>query len=566
MRAWILAALAAQIVCPDRAEAGTGRIERLIAEMSPAQKAGQLAMVSFEGRALSDAQRDFVLGTRPGGVLLFRSNCGSPAEMAHLTGSLQRLATGEIGGPGLLVAIDMEGGSVRRFSPGGAFTRFPPAIMIGATDDPDMAARVGRAMAEELKAVGINMNLAPVADLETRRANRVLRGRSFGSRPARAASMVAAFVWASQRAGVLACAKHFPGHGDTAVDSHRGLPVLHLDRQALARRELVPFRRAIEAGAEAIMAAHIWLPAIEPQEGRPASLSAPALAGLLRGELGHGRLVLTDALGMAAVRSGHTLDRAARLAIAAGADLLVFGEAIPIREQAAVVEELARAIRSGEIPARRVDRSLRRILAAKARFGLLRPAPVDPRRARARLESEAHRRLVERVFARAVTLVRNERGLLPVRPGRPAILVHFERQRALADALERALPIVERVALSRACGPAERERAARACESAAVCLVLTRNAVSDSAQAELVRSLPPERCAVVALGSPYDLLVFPQVAAFAAAYMPIPEAGAVLADVLRGRRRARGVLPVPLDDLYPAGAGLRGPISRSGSR
>ena len=305
-------------------EAGTDG--RVFESMSLEQRVGQLFLASFRGFELSEGTRRFVDRVAPGGVVLYRTNTSTPATVARLNNALQAVATGRrSGGVGLLVAIDMEGGAINRFFRDRGFTPFPSALQVAATGRPDNAAAVGRAMAEELRAVGINMNLAPVADLAAGLRNPLHSSRAFGSDPEAVGRMVAAFVRGSQRAGVIATAKHFPGHGAASSDSHKDLPEVERGLEQLEEFELVPFRQAVRAGVGAVMAAHVWFSAFEPRKRLPASLSESVLTGLLRVRLGFDGLVVTDALDMRAIEMNYTLAEAARMAIEAGADLVTFG-------------------------------------------------------------------------------------------------------------------------------------------------------------------------------------------------------------------------------------------------
>ncbi|MCZ7542642.1 MAG: glycoside hydrolase family 3 protein [Anaerolineae bacterium] len=391
-------------------------VDRLLASMTPAQRVGQLFMVSVWGPELPINGQRFIQQTAPGGVVLFESNTGSPASLARFTNALQEAAAGG-GLPPLFIAVDHEGGLIQRLKDDNGFTVFPVGQLVTATGDPADAAAVGRAMAEELLAVGINMNLAPVADLETNRENPVVARRAYGSDPDMVGRTIAAFIEGAQEARLLAVAKHFPGHGATTQDSHTGLPVLDHDAARLRAVEMVPFQYAADAGVAAIMAAHIWFPNLEPEEGRPASLSYPVLTGLLREAMGYQGLIMTDALDMNAIDRRFFYGEAARLAVQAGVDLIAFGGQVSLEDQQAAIAEVIQAVEDGAIPQARIDESARRILETKARFGLLRWSPVDPDTAAARMNVAAHQRLVADLFPRALTLVKDDGAHLPPRPG-----------------------------------------------------------------------------------------------------------------------------------------------------
>ncbi|MBN1283920.1 MAG: hypothetical protein JXB47_00825 [Anaerolineae bacterium] len=533
------------------------RIEDLLAAMTPEQRVGQMFLVTLWGEELSAASRRLIETYAPGGVVLFEHNMGTPWAVTALTNAMQEAAAASGAGVPLFVATDQEGGVTSRLLLEDGFTAFPVSQVLTAAGDPANAAAVGRAIAEELRAVGINMNLAPVADLETNRGSLVMKRRTFGADPAMAARMVAAFIEGTQAAGVVATAKHFPGHGDTAQDSHTGLPVVEHDLEALRRRELVPFQAAVDAGVSAVMAAHIWFPALEPVERRPASLSYPILTGLLRAEMGFDGLIVTDALSMNAIDRAYAYGEAATLAIEAGVDLVAFGM-VGLEDQQAAIDAVIEAVRAGAIPQARIDASVRRILAVKARFGLLDWAPLDPQAAAGALNAEAHRALVAGLFPQAATLVRDDSALLPLRQDQNNLLVFLTGYGDVAGDCRRRILGLRLVEMSGVPGPDNRAAILNAAQYADTVVILTDDAIDTPQQAAVVRALPPEKTVVIALRSPYDLLAFPEVSGYVALYTPLPGARAVICDLLAGDIEPRGVLPAPLGDLYAAGDGLRG--------
>ena len=277
-----------------------------------------------------------------GGLCLFGSNTADgPDAVAAYTADVRSVS------PGAVIAVDEEGGDVTRLHvPDGSPVLGPLAL--GAADDLALTRAVGRAIGLELAAVGITLDLGPVADVNSNADNPVIGTRSFGSSASEAAAHVAAWTVGLQSAGVAACAKHFPGHGDTAEDSHLALPVLNVDMSMLAARELVPFVAAIEAGTAAVMTSHVVVPALDP--ALPATLSAPIL-GLLRDRLGFRGVIVSDALDMAGASAARGIPEAAVLSIAAGADLLCIGADNSV-EQVRVDPGRARRRRPGR-PARR---------------------------------------------------------------------------------------------------------------------------------------------------------------------------------------------------------------------
>lgn len=331
---------------------------------------GQVMAVGFAGLALTPELETLLEQVKPGGIVLFARNVESPRQLAQLVADLQKTSRAA-GSPGLFISIDQEGGRVARLRAQAGFAEFPSARSVGASPNPAGTAReIARAMAVEMKAAGINMDLAPVLDVDNNPSNPVIADRSFSSDPARVAACGVAFIEALQAEGIMAVGKHFPGHGDTNVDSHIALPVVPHDRERLERVEFVPFRAAIAAGVAGIMSAHISFPAIEPTPGLAATLSHRVMTELLRDELNFKGLRITDSLEMGALAtSGYPAPIAAGMSLNAGADLLLLNCGYDVTSQ--VHATLVDGVRRGEISPGRLDEALHRVLQAKERFRIL---------------------------------------------------------------------------------------------------------------------------------------------------------------------------------------------------
>jgi beta-N-acetylhexosaminidase len=471
----------------------------------------------------------------------------------------------------LLIATDQEQGLVSRIGP--PATQFPGAMALGATGSQELARAAAGAAGAELRAMGIVQDLAPVADVNLNPRNPVIGVRSFGADPALVARLTAAQVAGYQAAGVAATAKHFPGHGDTTVDSHAGLPVIG------------------HSGVGAIMSAHIVVPALDPSR-RPATLSRPILQGLLRHRLGYDGVVITDALEMAGVRQRFGDRRVPVEAVLAGADMLLMPPRGAFSQE---FDAVLAAVRSGRISQARLDQSVRRILRLKARLGLLGPRPgaMDSRtaapaghpasRARGRVDAvlpsaaeaarqagaRAHLAVAMRVAEASVTLLRERDGTLPLATHGPRLLVTGSGDDATA-LLARLL--AERGAAARALptgsepdGNAIAGAVAAARSSDAV-VVLTRDAWTSAgtAQRRLVATLADGGRPVVAVAvrDPYDAAWYGPAAASLATYGDRPASLAALARVLAGELRPAGRLPVaipatgPGTQAFPIGAGI----------
>ncbi|ACZ84425.1 beta-hexosaminidase [Streptosporangium roseum] len=383
---------------------GASKVEAVLARMSVEDKVGQLFMPVLYGSAADtvsgENQARFGVGTpakavaryRPGGVILFpwAGNVKNVRQVVALTNGLQK-ASPEIP---LLVGADQENGRVSRMAP--LVTEMPGASVIGSTGDPSLARKAAKVTGTELRALGINLDFAPVADVNINPRNPVIGPRAYGSDPKKVAPMVAAAVQGFHDAGIASTAKHFPGHGDTNVDSHSGLPVIQHSLSQWNKLDAPPFAAAIGKNIDAIMSAHVVMPKLDPS-GDPATLSKPILTGLLREKLGFDGVVSTDALDMAGVRKKYGDGQVAVRAIQAGVDLLLMPPDFP-KAYGAVLA----AVKSGKISTARLDQSVRRLLKLKAARGLLDRAPVaDPAEAERVLRSAEHRKVAQLINARA---------------------------------------------------------------------------------------------------------------------------------------------------------------------
>jgi beta-N-acetylhexosaminidase len=332
---------------------------------------GQLVIVGFDGLAVPDDLVRLARAFDLGGVILFERNVESPAQVREL---VRELAAFERERP-LWVGVDQEGGRVARLK--APFTEWPPAITLGRAGDQRLARRFGQALAAELRAVGINLDFAPVADVWTNPANTVIGDRALGDRAPEVARLARAIVQGLQAGGVAACAKHFPGHGDTSADSHDTLPIVEHPLERLREVEFAPFRAVVEAQVAAVMTGHLLVPALD--ETAPATWSRPVVERWLRGELGHAGIVITDDLFMRAVTDRLSPPEAAVRAVAAGHDLVLLARP-EIEQHVRVLEALIYAAEADASLATRVEAAMARGREVQERlFGpeTLPPAPRD---------------------------------------------------------------------------------------------------------------------------------------------------------------------------------------------
>ncbi len=352
----------------------------------PAPAPGELLVVGFDGFEADSTLLDFLVRESIGGVILFRRNVRDAAQVARLTRALREAA------PGLLIGIDEEGGRVRRLS--SDFTTFPSMDLLGKIGSDDLARELGGAIARELRAAGVNWDFAPVLDVHSNPANPIIGSRAISSDPAVVARLGVAFIDGLQAGGVAGCGKHFPGHGDTSLDSHVALPVVNASRELLEERELVPFRAAARGSLASVMTAHVRYPALDAE--RTATLSPAILGDLLRRDLGFEGVVVTDDLEMRAVADHASPEELAVASIEAGADVMLACKSRDVQDR--VLAGMRSALESGRIAAARLAASVARVRNLRARFPI-EAAEIDPDRART--EAGSSRALVARIEQRA---------------------------------------------------------------------------------------------------------------------------------------------------------------------
>ncbi|WP_144126951.1 glycoside hydrolase family 3 protein [Catellatospora sichuanensis] len=534
---------------------------------APADRAANLAAFGVETPA------EVVDRFHLGGVVYFAwsHNLDNVRQIATLSNGLQTaaLGTGRKGEVPLLISTDQEQGVVQRMPAPSA--QFPGSMALGAARSTTAAHLAAEVTGRELRAVGIRQPYAPVADVNVNPANPVIGVRSFGADPDQVAGLTAAQVAGfEQGAGVTAVAKHFPGHGDTATDSHTGLPVISHTREQWERIDAPAFRAAIAAGIDSIMTAHIVVPALDPS-GDPATLSPTILTGVLRQEFGFTGVVVTDALNMAGVRAKYGDARVPVLALKAGADQLLMPPNLALAYDAVL-----QAVRGGELTERRIDESVRRILSVKYRQGLSGSPYVDVDAAVASVGAAAHLAAVTQVTDQTLTAVRNDTGLLPLSGTDRSVLVTgwnnaaFNPIGRLADgftgrgsrttALPATLPATQAIAAA----------ATQAAQHDLTVVLVNKawdTAVGDprASQQQLVAALVAtgKPVIVVAVRDPYDIAHLPGVTTYLATYTFTPAAMNTLVRALHGDLSPHGRLPVtivaandPATTLYPTGHGL----------
>lgn len=546
-------------------------IDSTLATLTLRERVGQLVWrwvlgdyASIDDTSFAAAQSD-VANLGIGGITM---SLGSPIEVASKINALQRLAKVP-----LIVSSDLEpnlgrleGGIFSHYLiDGGGATVLPNAMAIAATGRDEDARDAARIIAREAKAVGIRVNFAPTVDVNNNPANPVINVRSFGEEPQRVARLAALFVRGTQEEGVIATAKHFPGHGDTDVDSHGGLPVVGATRARMDSVELVPFRAAIAAGVGMVMTAHIALPAVQGDSTTPATLAPRVLTGILRDTLRFTGVTVTDALTMEGVGKGYTQEESAVQALQAGAEILLMP-----RDARRAIDAVVAAVERGEIEPARVERAARRVLEMKARTGVPAHRFASPDEVRTVVGRKEHRATAQDIAQRAVTLLRDSAGLVPLN-ARRVMLVQYAPETELRAG--RYLPVELRAGgaelrawkVGPRTSPAELDSIGRAVRGAERIVVAAyvrriegegRNAIPAHIAAWVDSLGATERLVFIALGNPYLLRQVPRVKTYLMTYGVNEVLERAAARAILGRARIGGKTPVGLPGVFARGEGI----------
>jgi beta-N-acetylhexosaminidase len=539
-------------------------VEKTLREMTLEERVGQLLMPDTTGVLVHEASEAYArlvhaieqLGV--GGFIIYN---GDALTTAALTNRLQRRARVP-----LWFASDFEGGVGMQLRGG---TRLPRAMALAATGDTESAAEAARITAREGRAIGVHVNFYPVLDVNNNPSNPIINTRAFSDNPETVANWGTAFIRAAQDAGQIATAKHFPGHGDTALDSHILLPTLDASRERLLEIELPPFRTAVQRGVRAIMTAHIAVPALE--EGatglRPATLSPALIDGILRRDFGFDGLVFSDALSMGAISNAYEPGEAAVLAILAGCDVALY----PV-DTAAAHAALCDAVTQRRIGRERVDASVRRILHAKAWCGLQHEREVSLDNVWDVLASPSHMATAGELFEHAVTLIRDPRGLLPLKNKRVVAIIlkdsvplwaHVLREPSGSRFSKEVVTQFRARVIESSANAADIEQIlaeTRDCDVALVGICARVAAYKGSvalaeAHAEVLQALDAAGVPIIAavFGNPYVLPRMPERATTLLTFESAVESEEAAVRVIAGDAPARGRSPVRLEMMNAAG-------------
>lgn len=513
--------------------------------MTIREKLGQMVMAGFPGETLDDGFRELIRTCKVANVILFSHNIRNRQQLRELCLEIQKEVRAATGGPAL-IAIDQEGGMVSRLPKDAV--RIPGAMAVAATGNPENARIAGKITARELRSLGVNFNLAPSLDVNSNRNNPVIGVRSYGDTPETVSAYGIAMMRGLAEGGVLSAVKHFPGHGDTAVDSHVGLPVVEKTEESLAACELIPFRRAIAAGAPCVMTSHILFPKIE-KENLPATMSKKILTGLLRGKLGFRGLIITDCLEMGAIRNTVGTEKGALAALNAGADMVCISHDACLAQS--TVETMEAALQTGALSMERVDEAAQRICSLRAQYGTGDFTDLTPEERRDNFNE------TERISLCSITPVRLH-GEMPV-PGPDTLYAgsYATRSTLVSSAVDQGLSFPRYLAEELGGTPLvtpidpkteDIEQVLNVATRCATAVVGLYNGQFNKGQLALVNALCEAglRVVAVSLRNPYDLFMVDERSDAFAAYEYTELAFRSLVRLFREGKRPEGRLSVTL--------------------
>ena len=553
----------------DKEMVNSKLIERLLNQMSLDEKIGQMMTVHFHGRFFNSADPTFhkriekqIVESKVGGFIIYGGNV---YETAHLINRMQRLSKLP-----LLIASDVEWGAGQQIR--GAVV-FPTLMAIGATGNEEYAYLAGKITAEECRALGIHQAYAPVMDVNNNPENPIINVRSFGQTPEGVSKLGKAFIRGLQENGVLATAKHFPGHGNTRLDSHIEMPTIYSDLDSLKKVEFYPFGKAIQADVAAIMTAHIAVPALDRTPNRPATLSPKVITGLLRKKMGFGGLIITDSMMMGGITRGHAVVKATVGAVKAGTDIIL----VPPDPELAI-RALVAAVKRGEISEERIDESVRRILGVKDRLGLFKHRLVEIDPLPGAIGSPENWGVARRIAEGAVTLVKNGESLMPLTlpdsvrvlcltlnsdPRRTTLGAPFRKAlQARVDSVKLAI-IDDRTDEEEFGGLLDFAKGMDAIIAGAFVEVRAYKGTvaMEEKQAQFVERLLNlgKPFILASFGSPYLIRQFPDVPVYLCSYSKDEWSQIAAVEAIFGEIEVNGKLPVSIPGYFPLGHGIHLP-------
>lgn len=507
-------------------------------------KIGQMIMAGFPSKYYDDNIEELIKDEKIGNFILFSDNIGDKNEVIELTKSIQKKLQKYIKIPAI-ISTDQEGGMVTRIHKG--VTVFPSNMAFAAANEDESTFEEGKIEGEELRSLGINMNIAPVMDVNCNPKNPVIGCRSYGDNPESVSRLGIGLIKGLKEKGVIAVAKHFPGHGDTSVDSHLSLPTVNYDIKRLKEVELLPFKNAIDRGADAIMSAHVLFPKIEPDK-IPATLSSKVLTGLLKNKMGFKGLIITDCMEMKAIADFYGSDKAAIKAIVAGADLICISHSKEVQKKC--VKAIKDAVLNGEIPEERIDEAVKKILDIKCKYDI-------GNNLKGKTCSKENKAFAEKISSKSITLLKDDKNLIPLKGKVVSVSTKAIALTGADDKIKIEKSFCHK--LNSVCKGVEFEipmnpeddlidEIVKKSLYADRIVIGIYNASMNKNQVKLVEEINKvnPNIILVSLRNPYDILYFKEISTYINAYEYTELSIESTIKVLKGEIKAKGVSPVKI--------------------
>ncbi|MDL2292081.1 beta-N-acetylhexosaminidase [Acholeplasma sp. OttesenSCG-928-E16] len=510
------------------------------------EKLGQMLIFGFDGLEINDHVINIIKKYKGGNILLFSRNINNPAQLYKLNMNLQKLAKETIGLP-LFITIDQEGGMVSRIQSGATF--FPGAMTIAATNDSNNSYTIGKYTGIELSNLLVNMDFAPCLDVNNNPKNPVIGVRSFSDDPNKVSEFGLAYIKGLQEEGVFATAKHFPGHGDTFVDSHLALPRVEYDRKRIDSVELVPFKNAIKEGVKAIMTTHIVYPELTEND-LPATLSKKCLTGLLRNELGFEGLIVTDGMEMKAIKDNYTVNEGVLMAVNAGADLFCICHYED--EQSSAMERLKKAVENNELTIDTINERVSRILKFKKELGFP-DFDKEYKDVKNLVENEEHLNKAYDVCEKAATLVKGNKLVLKkdalfigLLPKATTGADDSDGQYGIIETCKKELPLLKTLLMPIAPNEEDIKRVIEEAKGFQQIIITTYNSNVFKGQLDLLKELVKlnKDLHVISMRNPYDLYDVKEIPNYVCLYEYTPNSIRVLIRYLKGEITLKGKMPI----------------------
>jgi len=546
-------------------DTGKSLVESKLSSMTLREKIAQMVISYSDGYSIDRNSKEYkrltnlVKNQKIGGFVFFKGNSIQEAELIN---DLQSMS-----GTPLLISADFERGTKMRLDDG---SLFPNNMAIGAARNPQLAYKMGLMIAKECRALGIHQNYAPVLDVNNNPKNPIINVRSYGEDPLLVSEMGLAFIKGIQDGNVIATGKHFPGHGDTDIDSHNDLPVINNDMERLNKVELLPFKNAVNSGVKSIMIAHLSFPAIENSPNVPASLSGKIVDGILKEQLGFPGLIVTDALNMAGITKHFSTKEVALMCVNAGIDLIL----MPQGEEATITA-IEKAVKQGEISEERIDYSVMKILETKSRLGLNENKLVDINKVGEIINSQEEQDLSQLIADESITLVKNDNNVIPIKKSGSNVLLlslnngndkgnsdfFIQKLNEKSGALFNKIKVVEKSG-----DISNTEDILSDAEGYDFILIPVYAKVKiktgtvglPESQINLVKSLRAngKKVIVIAFGNPYLLQGFEEIDSYICAYGDGDTSILAVIKGILGEIKFKGKLPVSINDNFKYGAGI----------